>query len=273
MRHKSCGRGLLNSIGRFAVAGLVGVTFCISGYAASFEPAQIGTHDFSLANRIKMPRVKGDFTVFVRCEAEVGASGKIRRNGCYDDADVDDKFFKAVELAANRARFVPARVDGEPVKVLALYSVVFRRQGDVDRVGVIPNHGTNAQDFGINYVAPQRYGTPSKVRGIDYRDLSGAGDDPDGLRTRTGLQWVEAEIDGRGRCRSATVIRTAQSSKGGMRMAKRVVDSGPYIPGFVNSQPVAMRYIEPFYDERGGFLWYDKTKCRADAMTCRRGSN
>lgn len=262
------------SVGRFAFLVVLGAC-ALSGprvHAASFQPAMIGDHDFSLAQRVKMPKVKGDFTVFVRCEAEVGATGNIRTNGCYNDADVSGKFFKAVELASNRARFVPASVEGERVNVVALYTVVFRQKDGSQHVAVIPNHGTNAQQFGINYVAPQRYGRPPKIRGLDLRNYDGGGDDKDGLRTRTGLQWVEAQIDELGRCTEAEVIRTSRSSRGGSRMAKRVVDEGPFIPGFVNGQPQAMRYIEPFYGESDGFLWFDKTKCRADNMGCRRGS-
>ncbi len=221
--------------------------------AITYEPAHIGEHETSIAKRINFPDVGGDFTKFVRCEAKVLKGGSIEEIGCYHDKDVDDAFYFAVHNAAQGASVMPAKVDGETVSLLMLLSVVFRQQGDERVVAVIPNHGTNAAELGMSYIAPQRYG-----RSNTY--------DP---RTELGLLWIDAEMSSEGEPRNVQYLETDWTNKEDKRYAKSYVKDCTFIPGHINREPAAMRFVKPIFGYRNGFMWQKTdSKCGNSAVSC-----
>ena len=219
----------------------------------NMQPARIGEHEQSLANRIQFPDIPGDYTLFVRCEAKILPAGNIEDIACYDNKDVDDAFFRAISIAANSATVIPAEVNGDNVGVLMFFSVIFRQEAEQQVIGVVPNHGTNAQSVGISYIAPQRYG-----RSIQYTP-----------RTELGLLWVDADMSANGTVSNVKYIKTEWSNREAERYAKSYMRDCHFIPGFVDSKPAAMRFVKPIYGYRGGFAW-DKgdTRCRDSIISC-----
>lgn len=226
--------------------------------AATFEPARIGEHDTSLAKLIRFPEVPGNYTLFVRCEAKVMLGGTIKEIGCYNDSKVDTLFFRAVSAAAGNASVLPARVDGENVNVLMLLSVVFRQQDGAQVIAVIPNHGTNAKELGMSYIAPQRYGQRNQYF----------------PRSELGLLWVDARMDKGGKPKDIEYIETDFSNKETSRYAEKYMANNTFIPGFHNGEAVDMRFVKPIFGYRNGFMWdTDNSKCRDTAVACDERSN
>ncbi len=131
----------------------------LSVNALDVQPTRIGQHDKSLAKLIQFPDLPGEHKLFLRCEANVLPAGTIHEVGCYSDPNVDLEFYRAVSAAAADATMIPATVGGRAVPTNVLFAVMFRAEQDSKVVAVVPNHGSNAQAHGLQYTAPQRYGT------------------------------------------------------------------------------------------------------------------
>lgn len=217
------------------------------------QPASIGEHEDSLAKRIKFPEVPGNYTRYVRCEAKVLPRGSIEQAGCYHDEKIDDLFYRAIAAGANGASVIPAEVDGERVSLLMLFSVIFRQQDGQQIIAVVPNHGTNAKELGISYIAPQRYG-----RNIQY--------DP---RTEIGLLWIDAQMSVQGEASNIKYLETKFTNKEAERYAKSYINDCTFIPGHLDGVATQMRFVKPIFGYRNGFMWdRDLSKCRDSSLTC-----
>ncbi|MFT7653321.1 MAG: hypothetical protein ACI9ON_002133 [Limisphaerales bacterium] len=220
---------------------------------ANMQPALVGTHERSLSNRIQFPDVAGDYTVFVRCEAKVQPAGSIEETGCYDDAKVDPEFFRAVALGSSTATFEPARVEGESVAVLALYSVIFRQKGSEQMIMVVPNHGTNAKNLGMQYTAPQKYGRKNSYL----------------PRAELGLIWIDAKMSVEGIAGDVNLLETEYSNRESTRYAKSYINNNTFIPGFANGEPAEMRFVKPIFGYRNGFMAATgDSKCGSSSILC-----
>jgi hypothetical protein len=238
-------------------ATLFAASLCIlianQSWAVSMQPARIGEHENSLAKRIKFPDVEGDFTVFLRCEAKILPAGNVEELGCYSDEKIDEAFYRAVKLAESNASVTPATVDGKKVSILMLFTVVFKQQDDTRIIAVVPNHGTNAQELGMSYIAPQRYG-----RGMQYRP-----------RSNLGLLWIDAEMSAAGEPSEIKYLDTKWTNKEAERYAKSYINDCTFIPGHLNGEPTSMRFVKPIFGYRNGFMWdIDNTRCRDSAISC-----
>ena len=227
-------------------------------WSAVTQPARIGEHANSLANRIEFPSVDGDFTIFVRCEAKVFPAGNIDEIGCYSEGDLDPAFYRAVTIAGASASVLPASVNGETVSILMLFSVIFRQQGDTQTITVVPNHGTNAKTLGLSYIAPQRYG-----RGIRYTP-----------RTELGLLWIDAVMSAQGKASKIKYLKTQWTSKETRRYAKSYINDNTFIAGHLNGTATKMRFVKPIFGYRNGFMWNrDTSRCKASTISCDEVSN
>ena len=236
------------------LAYLTILLFISQSALANMQPALVGTHEQSLSNRIHFPDVAGDYTIFVRCEAKVQPAGNIEESGCYDDAKIDPKFFRAVRLGANSASFEPASVDGEPVAVLVLFSVIFRQQGSEQIIAVVPNHGTNAKDLGMQYTAPQKYGRKNIYL----------------PRAELGLIWVDVKMSAEGQARDVSLLETKYTNRESKRYATSYINDNTFIPGFTKGEPTQMRFVKPIFSYRNGFMAAsgDSTKCGKHSIDC-----
>ena len=238
-------------------ATLLATSLCVlcatHSWAATMQPARIGEHENSLAKQINFPEVDGDFTVFVRCEAKILLAGNIEELGCYSNAKIDDAFYRAVKLAESNASVTPATVDGKNVSILMLFSVVFKQQDGTRMIAVIPNHGTNAQELGMSYIAPQRYG-----RSIQYNP-----------RSDLGLLWIDAEMSAEGQPSEIKYLDTKWTNKEAKRYAKSYINDCTFIPGHLNGEATSMRFVKPIFGYRNGFMWdTESSRCRDSAISC-----
>ena len=224
----------------------------VPAMAAEYRSARIGSHDTSLAKQIRFPDTGGDVRLFVRCEARVGPTGAVVETGCYSDPKIDEDYYRAVSEGAQGATMEPAMVDGDTVTANVLYAVLFRSQDGQRSVAVVPNHGTNAQEFGLNYTAPQRYGANRHSP-----------------RSEVGLLWIDAQMGVNGKAQDITLIKTKWSTREASRYAKMYLKNNRFIPGTVQGEPQSMRFVRPVFGYRNGFMWdQDNSRCLDSSVQC-----
>ncbi len=237
---------------RLTLAWMVVASLSMPVSAADYRSARIGTHETSLSKLIQFPESSDDVRLFVRCEARVGPSGAIVETGCYSDPKVDEGYYRAVSQAAQGATMEPALVDGQAVTANVLYAVLFRSQDGQRTVAVVPNHGTNAKEFGFNYIAPQRYGANRHSP-----------------RSEVGLLWIDAQMDAQGKARDINLIKTKWSTREASRYAKMYLRDNRFIPGSVQGEPRSMRFVRPVFGYRNGFMWQpDSSRCLDSSVQC-----
>jgi hypothetical protein len=193
--------------------------------------------DHSLQKLIEFPDVDDDVAAFVYCEATVLGSGKIRRNHCFPNENVDPSFPKAVSAAAKLAKLTPATVDGDNRFVYLYYRVLFIQKDGAAEIHVYPNWGADVDKYGLSYEAPQCYHfspirKPCSPLFIEFAHVTTVigtdgtvkGDVTIELGDTNSMNWCE------------NTIRSAfKSSK--------------YIPGHHDGQPVDATYVEMWWHD------------------------
>ena len=119
------------------------------------SPAALGTGEQSLANVLRTPfeRPSGIYDVTLRCQVIVEPDGSTRSPRCLT-LDRFSTFREETERALTSATMVPARLDGEPVRVLMNLIVGFRC-AETCPAFLFSNHGRNVAEYGFRYTAPQ----------------------------------------------------------------------------------------------------------------------
>lgn len=234
---------------RFAVSGslllLSSLMIALNSLAEdtatkSFRPAMIGKHETSMIHLIKFPRIKKDIQTAIKCEGEIGESGRFLANACFNG---DKKFQRPILKASETATAIPARINGEPRSVYMLYTVIYRKSGESEQVMVIPNHSANLQAYGLAYVSPQRL----VHKRYEY-NLN--------CPSRPFYHLVSAQIDTDGKISDIQLSKKDKKCPSCRRCVERIAAMSSYIPGFVTSGPVAMRYEEVFFQRSGSVSWY-----------------
>ena len=135
------------------------VFFTVPAAAAEeFVPARFAGGLDAASEKIRFPDYKRDVTVYINCAARVSATAEVERYFCLDYYGVaDTKFREEAEAFIGRADFTPAMVNGEAKTVEIYFRVFFGRKGELYAAGVFPNWGDDAEAFGLEYEAPQRY--------------------------------------------------------------------------------------------------------------------
>lgn len=200
----------------------------------------IGKHETSMIHLIKFPKVKKDIQTAIKCEGEIGASGKFLASACFNG---DKKFQQPILKASETATAIPARIDGEPRSVYMLYTVIFRKSGESEQVMVIPNHSANMKEHGLAYVSPQRL----VHKRYEY-NLN--------CPSRPFYHLVSATIDSEGKISDIQLSKKDKRCPSCRRCVERIASMSSYIPGFVASGPTTMRYEEVFFQRSGSVSWY-----------------
>lgn len=198
----------------------------------SVVPARFAGGLDAASEKIRFPDYKRDVTIYINCGARVGANGEVQRYFCLDYYGVaDTRFRDAAEAFIERAELTPAMVNGEPKSVEIYFRVFFGRRGDMYAAGVFPNWGDDAEKYGPEYEAPQRYNEdPSAPKCGSVGGLSRVqvGEDgrPDG---DVSLIMSYGEIEHYGTCENWMM---------------QVVREGRYIPAHHEGKPVVATYVE-----------------------------
>jgi hypothetical protein len=199
---------------------------------ARFVPAQFAKGLDAAAAEIKFPKYKEDLSLNINCGATVSAAGKVETYFCLDYlGGGDNKFRRAAEKFIRSTSLTPALVDGVAVPVHFYFRVFFGRQGELYAVGVFPNWADDADKYGQEYQAPQRYNEDASgpncfsVGGISKIAVGSDG----AAASNVDLVMSYGVPEHYGTCESLFVQRVAE---------------GSYIPAHHEGKPVTATYVE-----------------------------
>lgn len=198
----------------------------------AFVPARFAGGLDAASAKIRFPDYERDVSVYINCAAKLSDTGEVERYFCLDYYGVrDTKFRQAAEAFIETAELNPALVDGEPRPVEIYFRVFFGRKGDLYAAGVLPNWGDDADKYGMEYEAPQRYNEDPP---------------PPSCGTVAGISRVEVAADGRAAGDVDLVMSYGVPEHIGTCEAwmMQVVSDGRYIPGHREGKPVAATYVE-----------------------------
>lgn len=198
----------------------------------SVVPARFAGGLDAASEKIRFPDHKRDVSVYINCAARLSTAGDVERYFCLDYYGIaDTKFREAAEAFIQQADFVPALVNGEPKSVEIYFRVFFGRRGDLYAAGVFPNWGDDAQTYGLEYEAPQRYNEdppPPKCGSVGGLSRVKVGEDGRAIGD-VDLVMSYGEIEHYGTCENWMM---------------QVVRDGRYVPAHHEGKPVAATYVE-----------------------------
>lgn len=224
----------------FAVAALI--AFSLASHAGAEESAKSGEPAFvparfaggldAASGKIRFPDYERDVSVYINCAARLSDKGEVERYFCLDYYGIrDTKFRQAAEVFIANAEMTPALVGGEPRPVEIYFRVFFGRKGDLYGAGVFPNWGDEAETYGLEYEAPQRYNEdppPPKCGSV------------------AGISRVKVDEDGRAAGDVDLVMSYGVPEHIGTceNWMMQAVSEGRYIPAHHDGKPVAATYVE-----------------------------
>jgi len=204
---------------------------------AERTPAGFGDDPKALGKLIVFPKGSTNVETTIRCQGLLKASGRLSDRGCFRVQRQDPPFVKAIEKAAKRARFSPARLNGRNVGIYFQYQVRFTRVDEEETITFYANQAypENVDAYGEDHVVAQRTVIretwpsvcPSRARFLVIARAHVADD---------GSQSDIAVTHGNGipisnRCKQAIVETMEQS---------------PFIPAYADGEPVPSSYMEAF---------------------------
>ncbi len=148
-----------------SVARLISVLVlisCLSGTAPaqSIEriPAGFGSGEKALDKLIEFPDISTKLDKTFVCQGILKANGRLADGACYIVEPRDAPYVAAINKAAKKAQFTPARYNGKNVGVYYQYLVRFSRADDENRIRLYANHAypENHDAYGDDYIAAQR---------------------------------------------------------------------------------------------------------------------
>jgi hypothetical protein len=238
---------------------------------AALSPALLGEGEESLSAILKTPfdRPSGSYDVTLRCQVIVEPDGSTRLPRCLT-IDRYSMFREETERALALAKMVPARIDGEPVRVL-MNLIVGYRCAETCPAFLFSNHGGNVREFGFSYTAPQPVlDDGSWYSGFDDK-LSWA---ESGLSPTEvgGVRFlVSARVSESGRVSQERVEGDYPESSGpsyvdAAENASDTLGATRIIPGFSAGEPATMRLFEYWLDPEGAPLEWLKLPVRVHVL-------
>lgn len=215
------------------------------------SPATFGDHARSLTNTVRVPydRPPGHYNVSVTCQTIVEIDGSTTYSHCLS-ANTHDRFRIEVLAALSDAVMKPATIDGQPVRVLMNFMVVFACR-EICSILLVENHGRHSGELGYAYTAPQPVldsdewyrGFPEKLTWAESgRNLDESG----------GVKFVVSTIvDESGRSSWRRVEQRSSNYWFAASRAARSLDNVRYVPGFSNGQVIKLKLYEYWFDPDG----------------------
>ncbi|MEO0424562.1 MAG: hypothetical protein AAF184_19650 [Pseudomonadota bacterium] len=232
------------------LAGTSGATL-----AATYEPADPEGGRLKLSKMIEKPDGAhwDNGTATVNCQVLVSSKGRADGLKCglyqpFEDGQAD-RLVAATYHGLRRAKFRPARIDGQPVDVVMSVRVVVRCIGRRCKVSSYPNLGLFEDKYGIDYVAPQEIvdGRTTWYEHLLADEVCRTGDAIKEACVDKGIfrlnLYVDVDDDG-----TPTLVRhtknpiTADSDMI-MEAAEREVEKIRYIPGQVSDGSTPMTVL------------------------------
>lgn len=133
-----------------------------SGTSHSFLPAHFGNYEKSLFNVLDVPDYvkKENTNIAIYCQVIVAKNGFSDESHCYTGSSEDKEMLvtliRRVKRAIKKAKFSPAKVDGNPVNVVMGLQVIYICNESLNcNVHTLPNMGFASEEFGYRYISPQ----------------------------------------------------------------------------------------------------------------------
>lgn len=201
---------------------------------------------------------RGKTEVDIQCQTFVETDGDLTDYYCVPpDISEDQKVTQLVIRGLEDLTFVPARMDGAPVRVLMSFHVAIRCAEDSCTVESFANHGNHAKELGLDYIAPQPVlsgqawyaGYEDKLEWIHgYMPSLSFRFNQLGWPMRSLIEVaVDAEgVAGRGCIRSMRLMGDDEEERNRKKLDEtmRSIGETRFIPGFSDGQPVAMTFFE-----------------------------
>lgn len=201
-----------------------------------FQPAQLveSPEQEEIISGLVAPWASDSIEIYATAKAIVDTDGRIGEICCLTTSPEFDKVAnKRLIKRLSRLHFFPATQDGNKVKVVVGLSIVSRKTDAGNRSSVFMNHLLSADDYGLQYTAPQRIysprmAMPKRPSGFDL--------------------WVEivVSIDSKGIPSDSRVSRLKYGPRRMIDELAEIMNGQCFIPGFADGVAFDMPYSEVF---------------------------
>ncbi len=227
---------------RIVCAGLVLSCHLIAAAAVQAEPASrpalVGNGAKSLVNLIDVKKLaaKGQGDAAVMFECYVGRNGKAEDGRTYRGTPDSKRLAHEVEVALERAFFVPAVSDHKPVEVYFDGAVMFYMVNGQPQLHVYANQSAEDLKVGKDFIAPQL------ISGTDDWDSAKTELEKARLHQKNGAAVLAISVDASGRVTNMKVASEDPPNYNFGRAALKEFGHARYIPGFRDGRPVACNF-------------------------------
>ncbi|MFK7733063.1 MAG: hypothetical protein AB8B48_15695 [Pseudomonadales bacterium] len=198
--------------------------------SATYVPAALNDSRYSLQNRIRFPKLDGNFRETVICDVSLSRGGRFRSNYCYSNEDAKSLMFtRTIHDAAKGAKITPAKIDDIGQWAFYQYSVEFIQQGEERRFIVKSYQGYN------KVLSPTEYSAPQRILRKKWSSIPGCP-----LEMHVGLK-VDVSADG---SPSNLQFFSGEPNKVCARSIRKWNARQRYIPAMTGTKAVPATYIE-----------------------------
>ncbi len=225
------------------MGGICMLSACDGALAQSFAPARLvrlqGIDDF------RCPVLNRQSPVLF-CQVIVDDGGNARQDSsthCFGGLPDDIRRAQALRAQILRSEFEPARIDGKAVEVYASFRVLFSPKDNACDITVFPNLGTQQNEFGLEYFAPQEI----------YTDGGWLGRIPESQRfwrtsnSRGKAFSMSVAVDEVGRASDARVEDNNFAPDESVNRAVQALEMSRFVPLIMDGEPRPGRYFEFMY--------------------------
>jgi hypothetical protein len=204
-------------------------------------PALLNSGENSLQNLIEFPDWHGDVEISILCGAPLASDGEFLDNYCWGFDRRKFYYIEKIQEVIEKARAIPARLNGEIKSVWIQYSVDFRKIGDATSIIVYPNWGFNRKAYGRFYLSPQLYDAPKRSM-YCHKEMSFT---------------VSMQVDATGQIQTADVVSGKANDKCRKKLAE-FVEHAKYIPANHQGESVAVKYVDFWFRSPDRWTGSDK---------------
>lgn len=226
-----------------AVGGICMLGACEAALAQSFAPARLVT--LQGIDDLRCPVLPRQSPVLF-CQVIVDVGGNARDDEsthCFGGLPDDIRRAQALRANVLRSDFESAKIDGEAAEVYASFRVSFSPTGKTCDIAVFPNLGTQQDEFGLDYFAPQEI----------YADEGWLGRIPESQRfwrtsNKRGMAFsMSVAVDELGQASDGRVESNNFAPAESVNRSVLALERSRFVPLMVNGQPRAGRYFEFMY--------------------------
>lgn len=211
---------------------LLGVFFTqLAAAETEFRPAKFRDKD-KIHEKIAFPRKGGDVSLIIPCKLYLPLSGRISSVSCHvkDRSGVDWLFERAIYDVLSTARMERAMVNGKAKSVWVYFMVAFFREGSEKSIEVHLNHGAEYDQFGIDYIGPQRLQPLNRILHLKK------------CKQNTNV-WVKTVVETDGTASSAKIFTGTATERCKAALQDQYLRSS-YIPAHHKGKPVKAMYYQ-----------------------------